>query len=156
MSRTILHLICPLLRLPKKSMTNYYKFCLYPEKKPRTQPKFHKKTPSPPSGPTPLGPHFFWVVVCAVCAAPDSAACCCFSCCLCSCCGLLLPLLLLLLVLVSAVRTIAAAFFSAFVCCCFWAADPRPPPPTFAVFDLPKCQQQFLTIDWNPFDLNQL
>ena len=85
-------------------MTNYCKCCLYPKKKPRTQPKFHWTTPSlhPPHLRDPhLLAHFFWVV-CAVCTAPDSAACCCFSCCLCSCCGLLLPLFLLLLVFVAA------------------------------------------------------
>ena len=85
----------------------------------------------PPSGPTPRGPHFFWVVVCAVCVAPDSAACCCFSCCLCSCCGLLLPLLLLLLVLVAA----------------FGPPTVEPPPSTFAVFDLPKCYNNFSNWD---------
>ena len=98
------------LRLPKKSTTNYYTFCLYRENKPRTQPKFQGKT-------LPLGPHFFWFVVCVVCAAPDSACLLLLSCYLCSCCGLLLPLLLLLLVLVSAVCTIAAFFFC--FCCCF-------------------------------------
>ena len=129
-----------LLRLPKKSMTNYYKFCLYPEKKLRTHRNSTGRRLSPLSGPTPLGPLFFWVVVCAVCAATDSAACCCFSCCLCSCCGLL-PLLLLLLVLVSAVCTIAAAFFC---CCCFClllllGRRPSNPLLHLAVFDFPKC-----------------
>ena len=101
----------------------------------------------PPSGPTPLGPHFFWIVVCAVCAAPDSAACCCFSCCSCSCCGLL-PLLLLLF---------SACFCCLYnCCCCFWAADCRTSFPTFAVFDLLKMSITFFTIDWNPFDLHHL
>ena len=142
MSRTILHFFLPslLLRLPKKSMTNYRKFCLYPEKRPRTHRSSTGRRLSPPSGPTPLGPHFLLVVVCAVCAAPDSAACCCFSCCLCSCCGLL-PLLLLLLVLVTAVCTIAAVFFC---CCCFClllllGRRPSNPLLHLAVFDLPKC-----------------
>ena len=90
------------IRLPKKSMTNYCKFCLYPEQKLRTQPnKIPREDASPPpSGPTPLGPHCFWVVVCAVCAALLLLVAA-FPCCLCSCCGLLLPLFLLLLVLVA-------------------------------------------------------
>ena len=88
---------------PHKIMTNCCKFCLHPEKSlEHNRNSTGTLPPSPPSGPTPLGPHFFWVVVCAVCAAPDSAACCSYSCCLCSCCGLLLPLFLLLLVLVAA------------------------------------------------------
>ena len=77
---------------PKKSMTIYYKFCLYPEKSLEHTEIPREDTP-PPSGPTPLGPHFFWVVVCAVCIAPDSAACCCSSCCRCFCCYFCLLLL---------------------------------------------------------------
>ena len=122
MSRTILQLICPPHKASEK-MTNCCKFCLYPEKKRKP------KTPLPPSGPTPLGPHCFRVVVCAVCAAPDSAVCCCFSCCLCSRCGLLLPLFLLLLVLVAAFGPSTVEHSS---------------PPTFAVFDLPKRKNYFL------------
>ena len=117
-------LICPPIRLPKKSMTNYCKFCLYPEQKPRTQPNEipREDAPHPFSGPTPLGPHCSWVVVCAVCAAllllvaaflvacdPVAACCCrCFCCCLC---------LLLLL----------------------GRRPSNPSLPTFAVFDRPKC-----------------
>ena len=90
------------IRLPKKSMTNYCKICLYPRKKASNTTEIPRDdTALLPSGPT-SWPSLFWVVVCAVCAAPDSVACCCFSCCLCSCCGLLLPLFLLLLVLVAA------------------------------------------------------
>ena len=89
---------------------------------------------SPLSGPTPLGPHCFWVVVCAVCAAPDSAACCCFSCCLCSCCGLLLPL-----------------FFAACACCCFWAADRRTLPSHLCNVWPSKMLMTFFTTDWSPY-----
>ena len=100
MSRTILQLIdLPPHKTSEKVNDQLLQILLVSKKKkkPRTQPKFHVTTP--PSGPTPLGPHCFWVVVCA---APDSAACCCFSCCLCSCCGLLPPLFVLLLVIVAA------------------------------------------------------
>ena len=87
MSRTIFAIDLPPIRLPKKSMTNYCKFCLYPEKSlEHNRTKFHGRRP-----PT-FVTHCFWVVVCA---APDSAACCCFSCCLCSCCCCLCLLLLL-------------------------------------------------------------
>ena len=43
---------------------------------------------------------------------------------------------------------------------CEALAAPKPPPtveppcpPTFAVFDLPKCQSHFFTIDWSPLTL---
>ena len=68
MSRTILQLICPLpIRLPKKLMTNYCKFCLYSEQKASNTTEIPRPDAPPPSGPTPLGPHCFWVVVCATC-----------------------------------------------------------------------------------------
>ena len=51
-AKTILQLICP-PGLPKKSMTNYYKFCLYPEKKGSNTPKF---TTPPPT----FGTHTSW------------------------------------------------------------------------------------------------
>ena len=53
---------------PWESMTNYCKFCLYPEKKLRTQPKFHG-TPPPPSRPTPLGPIFLGCCLCCLCCS---------------------------------------------------------------------------------------
>ena len=54
----------PPTRLPKKSMTIYCKFCLHPEKKlEHNRNSTGRRPPLPPSGPTPLGPHFFWVVV---------------------------------------------------------------------------------------------
>ena len=118
-------------------------------KKTRTQPKFHWKTPLSPLGPTPLGPHFFWVVVSAVCAAPDSAARCCFCCCLCSCCGLLLPLLLLLLVLVSVVCAVAAAFFLLLLLPLLLLLGRRPSNPPLQCFALKNVKNNF-TIDWNP------
>ena len=97
--------------------------------------KFHGMTPPRPlSGPTPLGPHCFWVVVCAVCAAPDSAACCCFSCCLCSCCGLLLPL-----------------FFAACAWCCFWAANRRTLPSHLCNVWPSKMLTTFFKTDWSPY-----
>ena len=118
MTRTILQFICHHLGPPKKSLiTNYYKFsCI--QKKLQTQPKLHGKTPPspiPPSGPTPLGPHFFWIclfvlfvlllilrllllLVFLLRLAAAAAACACF-CCLCSCCCIFLLLLLLWLLL---------------------------------------------------------
>ena len=63
-------------------------------------------------------------------------------------------------VLVSAVCTVAAVFFCFCCCFCFLLLVGRRPSnsllPTFAVFDPPKRQQFFSTIDWNPLDLNQL
>ena len=96
-------------------MTNCCKFCLFPEKTASntTERNSTGRRSPPPSGPTLVGPHCFWVVVCAVCAAPDSAAC-----------------LLLFLLLVFLMRLAAAAVFAAdCACCCFWAADRRTPPP---------------------------
>ena len=39
-----------------------------PQKKSLEHTEIPREDAPPPSGPTPLGPHFFWVVVCAVCA----------------------------------------------------------------------------------------
>ena len=95
----------PPLRLPKKSMTNHYKFCLYPEKKPRTQPN------EIPRENAPSWPSLF--LGCCLCCL------CCWFCCL----------LLLFLLLVFVLRLAAAAVFAAAcACCCFWAADRRTPP----------------------------
>ena len=110
----------------KKTMTNFCKFCLYPEKRSleHNRTKFHGKTlPLPPSGPTPLGPHCFWVVVCGVC-------------CLCSCCGLLLPLFL--------------------ACCCFWAADCRTSLPlTFVEMSIQFFSNQLRQICRDPIEFQR-
>ena len=121
---------------PNNSMTNCCKICLYPEKKKSLEHNERNPTgrrPSlPPSGPTPLGPHFFWVVVCAVCAAPDSAAC-----------------------LVACVPA-AACCCSCFCCClCLLLLLGRRPsnpqtPPTFAVFDLPNVNNTFFIASLPP------
>ena len=103
-------LICP--KTSEKSMTNC-KILLVSRKKTLNTIELHGKTLSPPPGPTSLGPHCFWVVICAICAAPDSAACC-----------------LLFLLLVFLLRLAAAAVFAAAcACCCFWAVGPSDPPP---------------------------
>ena len=67
-------------------MTNYFKFCLYPEKK-KSLEHYRKSTGRRPT----FGTHTSWPSLFLGC-------------------GLLLPLLLLLLVLVSAVCAVAAAF----------------------------------------------
>ena len=91
------------------------------KKKTSNTPKFYGKTPLPPSGPTTLGPHCFWVVfvlfvlllvlllVAAflVACAPVAA---CFS-------------------VVCTIADVFSAFAAAFVYCCFWAAVEPPPSP---------------------------
>ena len=70
MSRTILQLMRPLHKTSEKLNDQLLQILLVSRtKKPRTQPTLLL----PPSGPTPLGHHCFWVVACAVCAALDSA-----------------------------------------------------------------------------------
>ena len=93
----------------------------------------------PPSGPTPLGPHFFSVAVVLLLILLLVAA---LLVCLCSCCGLLLPLLLL--VLVSAVCTIAAAFLLRYTPPVPFGLPTVEPPPPPCQCDLPKCQKKFL------------
>ena len=118
-----LHLPPP-IRLPPKSMTNYCNFaCILKKKSLEPNRNSTGRRPlSPPSGPTPLGPHFFWVVVCAVCAAPDSVACCCFACCLCSCCCL----------------------------CVFLLSGRRPSPlPPLQCLTFQNVNNNFFTIDWS-------